>query len=101
MRDCLLLTVHGAPGFRGWMAQRPKIELNTTGKKKKKSIEWLLMILCYILSPETSIIIIREASFRETHSQALGGAWEILWKIWKKHCRCQKVKDTIRNITES
>jgi hypothetical protein len=36
MRGNTYLTLPGGPRNRGWIAQTPRIELDMTGKKKKK-----------------------------------------------------------------
>lgn len=52
-------TLPGWPGTKDWIAQTPRIEANTTGKK---SIKWFPMIFCYTHRSLPSPTVIRKLS---------------------------------------
>ena len=97
-------TLLGGPGARGWIAQRPRIEPNTTGKKNQsinqsinQSMKWCLMIFCYTHQMVPNPVVTREASLSNWWKQMqrptvkhLDGAREILWKRGRKECRSQR-----------
>lgn len=74
----------GGPGPRSWTTEKPSLEPNMFGKKKKKALKWLLVIFFYTHRSLLKPIVIRGFTQKlieidaDTHSQMLGGPLEIL-----------------------
>lgn len=85
MSGSLLLALSEWPEARGWIARRPRIESNMTGKTKTKVSVMILKIVCYTHRVLSNSNLIREASPRTDGNRCrdprpLGKAQGILLK---------------------